>query len=211
MKLKHDKSLHIWDGQLMMTALINKDPEYFKKPGHCIEVGAYDGKEQSNTYTLEYDLGWEATLIEPIYHEKAKINRPNAQVLNFALGDKKTRIGITPRSLYTSLITKMDGASVKVDVKRMDQLIFDNIDFLSIDTEGFEVNVLKGAQQTIQKHLPKYILIEVQYDNLGDVQNLLPQYDVVNFSNYSRRLPHIKENWSADYDDFLFILRNNTK
>ena len=36
----------------------------FQEKGFFIECGAYDGEIQSNTLTLERDLGWEGLLVE---------------------------------------------------------------------------------------------------------------------------------------------------
>ena len=41
----------------------------------------------------------------------------------------------------------------------------DNIDFIKIDTEGFELNVLKGAEQTIIRNKP---LIEIEVNGLSE-------------------------------------------
>ena len=55
--------------------------------GFFIEVGAHDGIFQSNTLSLEKDLGWTGILIEPsisAYLDCVK-NRPNSKCINTAL------------------------------------------------------------------------------------------------------------------------------
>lgn len=39
-----------------------------KKDGVFIEIGAYDGKNLSNTFFFEKELGWEGICIEPLPH-----------------------------------------------------------------------------------------------------------------------------------------------
>ena len=53
--------------------------------------------------------------------------------------------------------------SVEIDVKKLDSFLFDNIDFIKIDTEGYEINVLEGAVNTIKNNLP-LVYIEKQED-----------------------------------------------
>ena len=52
-----------------------------------------------------------------------------------------------------------------IDCKTLDQYGFVDVDFLKIDTEGSELYVLKGAEQTIRKYKP---LIQVECNFLSD-------------------------------------------
>lgn len=42
---------------------------------------------------------------------------------------------------------------------KLDQFSFDNIDFCKIDVEGYELNVVKGAEKTFKEHRP-WIVVE---------------------------------------------------
>ena len=50
-------------------------------------------------------------------------------------------------------------------LKKLDDYEIDNIDFIKIDVEGFENQVLKGGMNLISKHKP-YILIEVGWGTM---------------------------------------------
>jgi FkbM family methyltransferase len=59
-----------------------------------------------------------------------------------------------------------------VDIVTMDSYRFEKIDFIKIDVEGFEIQVLMGAQNTIKNNKP-VIMIEVFENNLKPVNEIL--------------------------------------
>lgn len=69
------------------------------------------------------------------------------------------------------------------------------IDFLKTDTEGFELNVLKGGEKMISTHKVHFILIELFFNQnyhgqsqVGDILNFLfsHNYSLVKFYDFSR-------------------------
>ena len=66
--------------------------------------------------------------------------------------------------------------SKKIEVVSLDSYLSDKkdyvVDFLKIDTEGFEYEVLLGAKQTIQMHKPNAIQIEFNWHHLFRGQTL---------------------------------------
>ena len=67
-----------------------------------------------------------------------------------------------------------DSVEEKVNVLRMDDYCSEkkiqHIDFLKIDTEGFEINVLKGASEMLTQAKIAFILCEVGFLR-GNVRN----------------------------------------
>ena len=99
----------------------------------------------------------------------------NIDYHNIALGNKEDNgvlfknpgENIGWNTLYTkdpmqnnNFINKM--IKEKVLIKKLDNYNFKNIDFIKIDVEGYECEVLKGAMDTIKKFKP-YIFIEVSW------------------------------------------------
>jgi FkbM family methyltransferase len=90
----------------------------------------------------------------------------NSNVTNFncALGSKKQRrkfyipINNDPES---SIIAKKNSTIINVDVNKGDDLLKKKIDFIKIDVEGFELDVLIGLKKIIKKSRP-LLLIEIE-------------------------------------------------
>ena len=74
------------------------------------------------------------------------------------------------------------GKEIKVSKRKLDDVMnehnLDNIDFLKIDIEGGELNMLKGAEKLIEKYKPKLLLeiVDIHCDRF----QYLPE-DVCNF------------------------------
>ena len=78
-----------------------------------------------------------------------------------------------------------------------------NIDFLSLDTEGYELEILKGLN--LNKYRPKFILIEVytkDYDNIVNFLNLHNYKLHSNLTNYNK-IDNCR--WDGTHNDYLFI------
>lgn len=63
------------------------------------------------------------------------------------------------------IINKIKIRSITID-KFIKQKKIKKIDLLKIDTEGHELEVLKGALKTIQEHKVKFILIELHFSKM---------------------------------------------
>ena len=88
----------------------------------------------------------------------------NVSTLNtVALGHENgTNTMIVPNTTNTGratfveklFIDKHNFPKIQVETKTLDSYEFDQVDFIKIDVEGFEINVLRGAENTIRKHKP---------------------------------------------------------
>ena len=88
----------------------------------------------------------------------------NASILNaVALGyENGTGTMIVPNTTNTGratfveklFIKKHDFPKIQVKIKTLDSYEFSQVDFIKIDVETFELEVLQGAENTIRKHKP---------------------------------------------------------
>ena len=197
---------------LKLDLLFNK-----KENGFYIELGAFDGINQSNTAFFEFTRKWKGLLIEPSPNsfELCIKNRPNSIVCNcccvsneykeeFIKGDFN---GITMASVNGKRLNSNDLITVKALTleKILDQNIDKNtfIDFISIDTEGYELEVIKGLN--LDKYRPKYLLIEIYTIDYDNIYNYLISKNYKlhsNFTNYNKITNPI---WDGTHNDYLFV------
>jgi FkbM family methyltransferase len=180
-----------------------------KRDGYFVEIGAYNGIELSNTYLLETQYNWKGICSEPIpkQNELLTQNRKNSHCDNNALysesgltltfdvandnflsgisnhidkhteavNNNKTQINVTTITL-TDLLDKYNAPSF--------------IEYLSIDTEGTELEILKGCD--FNKYKFGFITIEHNYvePRRTEIRNFL----------ISKGYSYFKENqWDDDY------------
>jgi FkbM family methyltransferase len=186
-----------------------------KKNGFYIELGAFDGITQSNTYFFELNRSWKGLLIEPskVSFDLCCKNRPNNIIVNCCCvsntyNDTKIN-GDFNSTLMSSVNGKRLNSNVSVEVKAMtlEKILDENnidieIDFLSLDTEGYEIDVLQGLN--LEKYRPKYLLIEIYINEFNNILNYLESKNYFlhsNFSNYNHVDSPI---WDGTHNDFLF-------
>lgn len=139
-----------------------------KRGGVFIDIGANDGVSLSNTYYLEKELGWTGLLVEPhseMYAALKEVRTAHAVnacaadedgVVRFAQieGDSNMLSGVASkysrkhrrrisRSLRKSgsQLREVEMPAVRVD-RVLGDLGFDHVDYLSIDTEGGELDII---------------------------------------------------------------------
>jgi FkbM family methyltransferase len=156
-----------------------------KSDGFFIEVGANDPENLSQTLLLELH-GWRGILVEPQSSccERIRQLRPKAQLFQAACGAPEQR-GKARLKLNSSLskLTSIDPAatptgSEEVQIMTLDEILQQagnpRIDFVSLDVEGFELQVLRGFD--LGKHEPRLILIEDNFPNRLKVHAHMKQH-----------------------------------
>ena len=135
----------------------------FKKDGYFVEFGSCDGLEFSNTLLLEKKFGWNGILAEPAryWHNELKKNRNCNIETNCVWKESGAKITFkeTKLTLYSTIknLSNKDlhkdlrkkGRTYEVNTISLDDLLKKykapkNIDYLSIDTEGSEYDILQS-------------------------------------------------------------------
>lgn len=135
----------------------------FKRGGFFVEFGATDGLNLSNTYLLEKSYGWTGILAEPnpVWHAALRKNRACAistkcvaaksgetvPFLATASPELGTMARLTPSDQHAG--ARQDGKTIAVETVGLNDLLRAHgapktIDFLSIDTEGSELEILRA-------------------------------------------------------------------
>ena len=164
MPSQHGEELWLWD--------------FFgrKRDGFFVDVGAYDGVGFSNSYFFEA-IGWSGILVEaaPELYARCAASRPYSTAVHAAAGARNGSIaftvvdgeqGVATLSSATpdrERIAREGGRTRVVDVplRTLDGILADVsrlIDFVSIDVEGAELDVLQGFD--LERFRPRVLVIE---------------------------------------------------
>lgn len=180
----------------------------FKKDFYAFDVGANIGTHTLIMSSLAGENG-KIIAIEPhpkIFGkliENLSINRiTNIQALQCALSDLSENSILysfaegKPNKGISSLGYLCDNANkIKIQCKTLDEIMVEKklskLDFIKIDVEGYEYNVLIGAKNSIQKYRP-YILFE---------------YDEANWNTLGQDLNSVKRFFSEIYYS-LYVIKN---
>jgi FkbM family methyltransferase len=163
--------------------------------GYFVDVGAYDGVTFSNSLFFERHLGWSGICIEPLpaAFEKLRGSR-TAICLNCAVADRDgkgefvdvdmpnygkmysgLRAEYDPRHVQI-LNAYMTGARlIEVPLRRLADILDENgvrtIDYMSIDTEGGELKILKSID--LKSYDVRVISVENNYEDPAVSDHLL--------------------------------------
>ena len=185
-----------------------------------VHVGAHFGEEQ-NAYKK---LGIEKIIyFEPVSKTFAVLKEKikDAILYNVALGNSETEIEMFVEDLDkygSSSILKPSlnhvgfatySSKEKVQMKRLDSYNFTDYNFLNLDVQGYELEVLKGAEKTL--NYVDYIMCEInrqtnlkplEYENISLIE------DVEDFlSLYGFKL--VEANWAGLSWGVGFFIKNN--
>ena len=183
----------------------------FKKSGFFVEFGATNGKDLSNTHLLEKSFSWQGILVEPArnWHKDLKKNRSViidhhcvykesgllidfneqkiselstiANFLNNSSAEQKSKTNKIYKIKTISLTDLME----KYKAPK-------NIDYLSIDTEGSEYEILKNFD--FQKYRFNIITCEHNYG-----ANRKKIFTLLSKNGYKRKFKNLSK-----FDDWYF-------
>ena len=180
--------------------------------GFFVEAGANDGIRYSNSLYFEKYMKWQGLLIEgiPALAEKCRQNRPDSIVENCALVSFDYS-GSTIDMQYSNFMSIVKGAfgseeednkylqtgekflpegektyTVTVPAKTLSSILdeynIQKVDLLSLDVEGYELNVLQGID--FSRHAPSYLLLEIWHDKKDNIFHAIaPYYEQLSILN----------------------------
>lgn len=224
-------------GEKKFINKINKDLLF------CIDIGANVG---SYTELLLSETKAQIISFEPLpqaFNDLKKIEEKNLdrlKVFNYAVGENNEFLELnysndkSEKASFTKDLDKLSfyefekNKKVKSEIITLDYffnknpyLFPKNIDLIKIDTEGFELEVIKGAKETIKKKLPKYIQIEFNWHQLFKGQTLykfsefLKDYELFQILPYGNDLikvdPNRPETNIFHLSNFVYIKKDISK
>ncbi|MFH4964299.1 FkbM family methyltransferase [Gaetbulibacter sp. M235] len=190
----------------------------FKQGGYFVEFGATNGIDLSNTYLLEKKLFWDGILAEPAkcWQEELKRNRKCNIETDCVWKDSNSTISFNQVEIaeLSTINTfsnsdnnyklRENGKNYNVNtISLLDLLIKYNapktIDYLSIDTEGSEYDILRNFD--FSKY--QFNIISCEHNYSSDRENI---YKLLTSKGYVRKYSSISK-----WDDWYFRkdLNNN--
>jgi FkbM family methyltransferase len=128
----------------------------YKRGGYFVELGAHDGVELSNTLLMELKYGWNGVCIEPnpdtfpklLSNRGCKccnglVSNVNGLKVDFTVANSPMYSGVT------GVTPAQANRTVQLETHTLTKILDacaapNHIDFLSLDTEGTELDVLMG-------------------------------------------------------------------
>jgi len=201
-------------------------------PKICIDVGANVGN-----YTRKLLQYTQATVVsfEPLpsafeqLREQTKKFGERSIIENRGVGERNDKLVIhyNPNAIFHASFSE-DAKKVpylhnenemEVEVVSIDSYLenknFDTVDFIKIDTEGFELEVFRGAKDTIRRYKPQYLQMEFNWHqmfrntSLNYFSELLPDYDVYQLlpNGWIKRNPKDPLANIYHFSNFVFVLK----
>jgi FkbM family methyltransferase len=139
----------------------------------AVDVGAHIGIHTMHLCSLVGESG-RVVAIEPqiklfreLFYNVAANGFGNATLLFNAAGEGRGRVELGPMNMANEGARGLDGGGREfVEMCVLDSLELYQLDFLKIDVNGMEMEVLRGAEKTIERLRPK-ILIELSDVSAG--------------------------------------------
>ena len=179
------------------------------KPKYCIDIGSNIG---SYSEILLKNSKSKVVAFEPQTNCNRDLNKIRKkfnnrfEFYNFVLGEKpeklyfnysKKKSELASIVNHTSKINYINSKMFRrklVKIHTLDSILYKKlqkelglncIDFIKIDTEGFELEVLKGAKKILKRFKPNYIQLELNWHHLFKGHNLWIIFEYISqFSNY---------------------------
>ena len=155
----------------MVTILESWYKKKSKEKNHAIDVGANIG-----LMTAYFSKHWKkTTAFEPSQKSfpclEKNCNKENVSLYNLGLSDKDDKVLFAQYTkseidqiVLSKSVLKKDWTANEINVTYLDRFKFENVDLLKIDVEGHELQVIKGAEQTIKNCKP-LIILEISFEN----------------------------------------------
>jgi FkbM family methyltransferase len=182
--------------------------------GFFCEIGAADGFKLSNTYLLEKNYRWDGIIAEPARYYKEKIQENRNCIISLKCLYSSSRTLIQFNETLDPLLSTLDdysqndihgksrenGTRYEVETITLSDLLKEShapnyIDYLSIDTEGSEYEILKDFD--FQRYFFGFITVEHNYSNSQE-----KVYELLTKNGYKRIMTSV-----SLWDDF-YIAEN---
>ena len=165
-----------WATHLMDATIFAFEP--FPDNAICLEQNIVDNQLEHRIFAVRKALGNKKQ-----YAEVVSVDTTNLGATSFRSTSVETGIEITTVDIF------------------VDENSIVDVDFIKIDTEGFELAVLAGMEDTLKRYSP-IVWIEVSYDTYKEVNRILVahQYSLVDAIGFN--MLYVPASQEVSIDDF---------
>ena len=135
--------------------------KFINRTGNAIDIGAHVGfwlKDMCNHFDYVYAF-------EPIEEVRQCLSRNvtamNYKTYSFGLGAKNDVINVNYNPTETGNTHASKDGNQTITIRKLDDMNLPKIDYIKVDTEGFEIEVLKGGENMIKEYKP-FVHVEVK-------------------------------------------------
>jgi FkbM family methyltransferase len=146
--------------------------KHVRRGSTALDVGAHIG---SHTVPLAHLVGGKGMVyafepVKKVYRElvqNLELNKiGNAKALRYAIGARNEVIEMNPVAVFDGRTSVGKGGD-RAELRTLDGFGFCNVSLIKIDVEGYEAEVLRGAEETIRRWRPA-IILEILHANEYD-------------------------------------------
>lgn len=108
--------------------------------------------------------------------------RNKVTIHNVAIGNEDGTVAFSEDSLDGKIALGNKGNTKETPIRKIDSIIQGRVTYLKADIEGFELEMLKGAEQTIKINKPKIAITTYHDENNPDeiialIKSFVPEYN----------------------------------
>lgn len=158
------KSIKKGHGAHYQKAVRDASLKYVKNYTRALDIGANVGLWSRDLSAVFQTV----TAFEPVqdFRQCFVLNVPssNVDLRPCALGAEDTMIDmiVTPGNTGHSHVNTTSLGQGQIHMWCLDSLEFDRVDYVKIDCEGYELNILRGAERTLKQHRP-IVVVEQKF------------------------------------------------
>jgi FkbM family methyltransferase len=169
-QLAHSKTLlgrPAWEAPLLKACV-----PYFGRRRRALDIGAHVGFW--SWWLSRHFAGVDAFEPQPLLQEclRANVDAANVTLHGIALGahEGATMAEFDPAN--TGMSHLVEGTGGAIPVRRLDDFAFDDVDFIKLDAEGYELFVLQGGVETLRRNRPVVLVEQAEWNARYGVEYL---------------------------------------
>tara|TARA_R100001163_G_C5064688_1_gene202371 strand:- start:1502 stop:2362 length:861 start_codon:yes stop_codon:yes gene_type:complete len=169
----------------------------------AVEPTAYAFQKLTTNLMLNPDIQKRVTTLQVMLAESASISVPKALPSSWPMAGGKD---VHP--LMRSLEKSTDGASVTTLDAIVETLNLNEIDFIKLDVDGYEVNVLRGGMETLSRFKPRIMVELADYTLRAQGVSLADLLDIFLTFNYKLFTVDMKRALPANKTALIAMIRD---